>query len=357
MGLKFLSTALLSLFVTQNTWAAAMPAFTTFGNGFTPKKETETVITNMPKVMSQDTLGICYSFAAAAVMQANNCRIQRQDCPNLSEADTFSPLDVARFGQKPDGENSYESSYKGIHDGGPAGFTLEVAALFVGSSASEACMSLDKILSKIGGAKYGTDVQLAAFNRLKKLYAKSRGVNGGCSTCYADFYSSAKSQIDQDFNVNKNQAEIARAFAEDTYDKALDALFSPKECARAKNRAYYEGKSSTEIDVFPKNGKTNYADSVAKIKETLKKGYPLILQGICLEDKITPQCTNQHASVISGFRTVCDKSNTCYDSVKVHNSWGQSWQDATGGGWVAAKELLDSTYYPSQMLTWLKDKQ
>ena len=99
MGFKFLSAALLSLFVTQNIWAAAMPAFTTFGSGFTPKKETEIVITNMPKVMSQDTLGICYSFAAAAVMQANNCRIQRQDCPNLSEADTFSPLDVARFGQ------------------------------------------------------------------------------------------------------------------------------------------------------------------------------------------------------------------------------------------------------------------
>lgn len=361
--MKLLTRVIVFVILGQSAVAATMPAFTRFGEGFSVQPKTEKKVT-MPKVMSQDTLGLCYSFAAAAIMTAEKCRIEKKDCNNLPDSEVFSPLDVARFGNDPDGENTFESSYRGIREGGPGAFTLEVAATFVGNAASQQCMSLDKVLTKIGGAQMGTEAQVAAFKRLRKKYDEYRKIDPNCQTCLSDFFATAKTEVDKDFAVDTDPARLLKAFSEETYEKFFDRLVTPKECARAKNRAYFEGMGSTEISLFPKKGhKANYANSIAEIKKQLSAGHPILLSNICLNEKYSDDCPapgveggNKHATVISGYRRMCDKANKCYDAVQIHNSWGQEWQDTYNGGWVDAETLLNYTGYPEQMLAWLSDK-
>lgn len=345
-------------------WAATMPAFTKFEKGaFAVQPKSEKTV-SMPRVLSQDTLGLCYSFAAAAMLTAENCRIMKKDCKNLPDSEVFSPVDVARFGRQPDGEADYESSYRGIHEGGPGAFTLEIAGSFVGNSASQECLSLDKILGKMGGATFGTDAQLAAFKRLRKKYDEYQKIDKNCETCLTDFFATAKTEMDKDFNLDTDPTRLLKAFGEETYEKFFDRLIYPKECSRAKNRAYYEGKDTTELKVFPSKGKNaDYAGAMEQIKKQLENGHPVMVSGICLNEKYTKDCSapgveggNQHATVISGYRRVCDKANKCYDALQIHNSWGQAWQDMYDGGWVDAESLLKFTGYETEMLAWLEDK-
>ncbi|WP_413560525.1 hypothetical protein [Bdellovibrio sp. HCB209] len=380
MRLQIICLAVLS-FSAVVSHAQSMPGLIGFGAGFQIQKDTVTVVENMPPVLTQDSLGLCYSYAATTVMQAANCRVQKQDCKKLTEQEMFSPLDVARFGQKEDGEKDYESSYRGIAEGGPGGYTLERASVFVGSAASEACMSLDKILSKLDGAQaYATDAQLAAFNRLRKLYEKSKGIDKNCPSCLADFYATAKTEIDKDFTTNKDQAAVLKAFSEETYDKFFDRLITPKECARAKNRVYYEGKDSTEIAIFPKEKKDLSQKAVMnKLKSLFKQQTPALLEGICLDAKMPKSiknCDASHALALTGYARLCDSGGNCYDALKVQSSWGKSWQkaiskdisegirktmgknddDDIGDGWIAADDLFKHTVMQKGMLTWLQDK-
>ncbi|MEK2690443.1 hypothetical protein [Bdellovibrio sp. GT3] len=357
--MRFLIFCLSVLSLSATSQAQSMKAFTPFDEGFTTQKGSEIIVENMPRVMSQDTLGICFSFAATAVMQANNCRIMKQDCKNIPDSEMFSPLDVARFGKKPDGEPDYASSYNGIKEGGPGAFTLNIAANFIGDSASEACMSLDKLLGKMGGAHDGTETQLEAFNRLKALYKKFKSIDAKCEKCKSDFTDEAGKSIDQDFCVQKDQKALLRAFNQETYDKFFDELVSPAECNRAKNRAYFEGKDSTETKWFPEDKKDfNYKAVTEKLKSVLAKKLPVLLQSICLDEKKPKKmkdCQNGHAVVLTGFARKCDPAGNCYDAVKVHNSWGESWQKSHNDGWVAADELFKQTFIEVQSLSWLED--
>ncbi len=348
----------LSLLVGLFVPAIGHGAFMKFGDGFNIQKGTETVIKNMPPVTSQDSMGLCYSHTVATIMNAENCRIMKTDCTKLSAKDSFSTLDIARFGQAPDGEVDYESSYRGIKDGGPTAFTLQIAALFVGNSASEECLSLDKVLAKLEGAGgTATEAQVAAFKRLKKAYDKFKGISKDCEKCLTDFFASFREENEQNFDIKKDNATLLKNFSEDSYEKFFDRFVYPKECARAKNRAYFEGRDKMDLGLFPHGKeKANYKNTVSKIKEVLKKGHPMALGGICLDEKVTRNCANEHAAVISGFRRVCDEANNCYDALKIQNSWGEGWQQSMNGGWVEAKALLDATRYQTEMLSWLEDK-
>ncbi|WP_413577924.1 hypothetical protein ACLVWU_05430 [Bdellovibrio sp. HCB290] len=340
---------------------AQMPAFTGFGEGFSVQKGSDIVLDNLPRTMSQDSIGQCASWAATAMLQINNCRIKKQNCKDLPESELFSPLDVARFGKKADGDISYESSYRGISlDGSTAALAMEVVGLHVGSAATEACMSLDKVLEKLGGVTdYAEQSQSDAFDKLKELYAKSQKIDKKCETCLSKFVDSVDQDICERFNVKNDPKVLLKAFSEDTFEKFLDQLVSPPECKRAKNRAFFEGKDSMELQSFPKTEKDkNYKSIVAKIKSVLDQKLPVLIQGICVTEKKTKKCdsSNSHATVITGYSRMCDTAGNCYDALKIQNSWGETWQKSKNGGWVAADELLQNTPFQTETLTWLQDK-
>ncbi|MFS4460663.1 hypothetical protein [Bdellovibrio sp. HCB2-146] len=320
----------------------------------------------MPPVLSQDSLGLCFSYATATIMNYENCRVQKTDCTNLKDENAFSAFDLARFGQSVDGaEAEYESSYRGIVEGGPGGHTLEIAALFVGSSASEACHSLDKILQKMGGASGLADpIQIEAFERLRKHYEKFKGVKLDCESCVTKFFDGFRKDMCNQFQIPDDNARLLKIFSEESVGKFFDRFFYPKECQRAKNRAYFEGQKTMEIGLFPmkklKESKSkNYQASINKIKEVLKSGHPLMLQNVCLEERTKGKCPEGkgHAVVVSGYKKMCDGAGKCYDALRVQNSWGQAWQNEFNGGWISAQEALDSTNYEDEFLVWLQDKK
>ncbi len=352
---------------------AAMPAFTTFGDDYSIQEGSDKVLGNLPATLSQDSIGQCAAWAAATMLQINNCRIKNQDCKNIPDEEKFSPLDVARFGKKGDGDISYESSYRGISlDGSTGAFAMEIVGLHVGSAASEACMSLDKILSKLGGVTdYAEQNQIDALKELQELYKKSQKLDKNCETCLAKFVETDAQGICQKFNIKNDPIRLAKAFSEETFDKFLDDIFSPPECKRAKNRAYFEGKDRMQIGLWPtdKTGAKdkNYNSAMEKIKSVLDKGYPVMIQGICATETVTKKCKGKdkkgveynetHSTVVVGYGRMCDPAGkNCYDAVKLQNSWGETWQKSTKGGWVSAEDLFKNTPLNNETLAWLEDK-
>lgn len=343
----------------------AQATFMKFGEGFTATKNSEISLKNMPPVLSQDSLGLCFSYAAATIMNYENCRIMKTDCTNLKDEDAFSAFDLARFGQSVKGEEAqYESSYRGIVEGGGGAYTLETAALFVGSSASEACHSLDKILQKMGGASGLSDpIQVEAFERLRQHYEKFKGVKLECETCVESYFNAFRKDMCNQFQIPDDNARLLKIFKEESSAKFFDRFFMPN-CQRAHNRAYFEGKGKMQIDFFPNkamkdSNEKKYKASISKIKEVLKDGHPLMLQNICMEKRTKGKCPEGkgHGVVISGYKKMCDGAGVCYDAIRIQNSWGEAWQKEFNGGWVSAQEALDSTNYEEQSLAWLKDKK
>jgi hypothetical protein len=349
-----------------------MPAFTTFDKDFSVQQGSDKIIDNLPSTLSQDSIGQCAAWAATTMLQINNCRIKKQVCKDIPDEEKFSPLDVVRYGKKADGDISYESSYRGINlDGSSGGYAMEVAALHVGSAASQACLSLDKILSKLGGVDdYAQQSQIDALKDLETLYKKSQKIDKKCETCLSKFVETDAQGICQKFNLKNDPVRLAKAFSEDTFEKFLDDIFSPPECKRAKNRAYFEGKDSMQIGLFPKGKDSkkdkNYNSVMDKIKSVLDKKYPVMIQGICATETVTNKCKGKdkngveynesHATVVVGYARMCNPAGKCYDALKLQNSWGETWQKATNGGWVSAEALLKNTPYEDEMLAWLEDK-
>ncbi|MFM6929618.1 MAG: hypothetical protein ACKOX6_14205 [Bdellovibrio sp.] len=354
---------LILLIFVSATAKAAIYNLNPIDSSFQAKLDTAVEIKNMPPLMSQDTIGICYAVASSTLLTAENCRSQKTDCAHISEKDIFSPLDLAQFGGAINGDKASPYSYE-IREGGNIGNVTQRIAMDLGYSVSEDCQSLDKVLSKIGGAKEGAQIQAAVWKNLK---AKYDGFKKKCPTCTADSYSTggndqadelSKFVKDQNLNIKKTNQEVLSAFAQDSYERFLYDLLTPAECRRTSRAAVFMNQGKVKVDFYPENGKGNYDEMMKNIKTVLGTGRPLGLGNVCLAKVVTKDCTDEsHAVVIAGYRKVCNQKNECRDSLKVINSWGQSWQDKNNDGWLDAKALLDSTTYQNWSLSWFVDKK
>ncbi|MBO9666712.1 MAG: hypothetical protein J7501_07840 [Bdellovibrio sp.] len=360
-------TAFFCFFLASNCYAQ----FYGFNKVDQSLKATDQIeITNMPPLMSQDSVANCYAFPAANLLNAEVCRYEKIKCSELPQDQMFSPLGLARYGRPEETKESANLNAKNKNadalqgpDGGNSFNILNYVTRYL-SAPSEKCMSLDRILSKVGGADQVNEMQVHAFQRLEQMYSKSKKIKSDCADCLSNFYASAQDEIEKNFDVKVSSDRLLKMFAQSTYTEFFDRLFTPSECYRAKNSAFLESK--VEPDSYPPEGieNGNYAGAIEQIKDTLTSGRPLALGNICGDkepkpkDKKTkkPQCKAFHEVTVAGYRKVCDKKNKCRDVVKVINSWGKSWQEQNDEGWLDAKSLLDRTFYEEGTLTWLKDK-
>ncbi|WP_413585914.1 hypothetical protein [Bdellovibrio sp. HCB274] len=80
---------------------------------------------SMPPFSSQDSAGVCYSFAAAAVLDQALCKQNGiSDCKQMTEDQRVSPIDVSRYSKLlPDSVDSSDRfNYEGLQfDGGFGG--------------------------------------------------------------------------------------------------------------------------------------------------------------------------------------------------------------------------------------------
>jgi len=115
---------------------------------------------------------------------------------------------------------------------------------------------------------------------------------------------------------------------------------------------------------------TNYEGLLNKIKSKLIQEFPVILSFCAREiydaeeykadfyEKKYSYCSGEgHAVVVHGYKQICDSKNVCRDTLRIQNSWGQSWQDHNSNGWVDAQTLLDRTsYVRPQIAVWIEVK-
>lgn len=339
----------------------------------------------MPPVQSQDSLGLCYSYSAGALLDAANCKTGKKDCRSLSPKESFSRLDLAKYGNEVPDDYQSRSQYKsGIADGGSAINILNNIIHRDALTVNEDCASLDKTLSSFGDNEKLWEAQEKAWAKLKSTYSTYKSKEKVCATCATDFFATAVDDIRQDFNLKASNTEILKAFSQDSYERFLDQMMIPPSCVKKANMVNLIGNDHLDLQVFPEvnGGFSNYDIFVQKIKEVLSGQTPVLLEGLCLESNfnlankqqliknnlekarksksVAPSqgtCTAGHSVVITGYRKICKKNNPtdCRIALKVHNSWGQGWQQANNDGWVDGKTLLDRTSYQEQSLAWLKD--
>ncbi|WP_413575027.1 hypothetical protein ACLVWU_12275 [Bdellovibrio sp. HCB290] len=328
------------------------------------KPQSQIEVTNIPPNVTQDSLGVCYSCVASIMLTAENCRTMKTDCQKVAPEDTFSVVGMAPYGRGDDSEKKQptgptKEKKNDRSDGLPGGSVVDLLKYMkYGYAPSEKCISLDQILSKIGGAQEPTNSQIDIWVMLKEMYYNSKKIEPNCPTCQNEFYTRAKDEIEANFNLKLSNEAMLKAFSQETYSRFFDKLFVRSECNKLANGVVFEGQK-LELDYLSKEPKrSNYTESIKKVKEVLGKGHTLGLTNICLDKKSSKAdtCAMQHAVVVSGYRQVCNAKGVCKDSIKVINCWGKKWQEQNDGGWVDAKELIDRTSYQIGSLSWFNDK-
>ncbi|MEK2643744.1 hypothetical protein [Bdellovibrio sp. BCCA] len=360
---------LLITFFSMNAFGAF--GLNTFSNEYKPKTETQLQVTNMPKVRSQDSIGICYSFVASTLIDEANCVANKvQDCSSVPNTNKASPLDMARYSQDlpEDTDSSDRFNYEGLNEGGSAAFAIYNAGFRAQAIVRESCAPFDQVVSKITDPAKAQKSELEMWQKFKNMYEAYKRKQKECAQCALEYATTTANDIKKDFNLKASNQEILKAFAEDSYSKFLDKILIPDDCWDFKNQISLKG--NWKMNAYPdKNQTSNYQQTISKIKEVLGRKRPISI-GFCtqtpLEVKSTDACGKimkngepsgeGHAVVIKGYRRVCNSKNQCYDALQIQNSWGESWQSSNDDGWVDAKELLDRTFYESGSLAWLDPK-
>lgn len=332
----------------------------------------EQVVGNMPKVESQDSLGICFAFSSAAVLQQFYCTKKKLDCQNLDLKKKISPLQMAAFSTNGDPENIKDlESYDSIQEGGSGRKSLINAIDVTQMGFTDSCFPWDQFVSK-----HGEDPQVhaAIFEKLKTAYVDHKKTEATfCLDCLSK-------TLQQEFDMKIDDVRLLEALRTKTYQHFLYAIFL-KDRENDPVNTYCKdliGFSTGSIEIFPKEKGviSNYKDVMEVIKKVTANKMSLNLDGICMERKENGECVctemangkcvkeARHSVAIAGYEKACLQTDACKNScekkgcyreaVKIHNSWGKSWQNKFDGGWVDAETLIKETEPLSKgILSWI----
>lgn len=330
----------------------------------------EVIVKNMPPVRSQDSIGICYAFSAAALLEHSICKEEKLDCSKISDSQRPSVLDLSRYASIPDATgkdagdpNSYSKS---IPDEMTFGLVVLDSVFQTTTVSKESCAPFDHLVSKAQtpSAQSATESAMwkhfeSSYNNYKKKFAK-------CEKCALDEATTTANELISNYNLKTTNTEILKAFAAKTFNEFLYQALVPSKCHRAAGRlSLFFGDK--QLKSWPaKNGsKTDYGKTIDKIKSVLSNDQPVMVNRFCTAKPATTECVHKttngdvaggHSFVITGYRKLCNNSGKCKEALKVHNSWGQTWQDQNNDGWVDAAVLLEQTMYRHDSFAWIEPK-
>ncbi|QDK43729.1 hypothetical protein DOM22_00360 [Bdellovibrio sp. ZAP7] len=347
--------------------AKAWMGFNIVGSEYSLQKDSEVPKNpiSMPGLRSQDTVGVCYAFTAAALFDQANCVAKKiSNCAEIPEKDRVSPLDISRFGKvlAEDEDRTDRFNYEGLNFGGSnAALTLQ-NAIGSGGVARETCAPFDQFTSSVSDLKEAQKIESEIWNKFTNAYNEYVKIKKKSGQGAADIFAAEKSkELVETCRIRTPQEEVLKAFSEDTYERFLDKALVPDKCWDFKEQVSLNG--DWKLNIFPSVGKkSNYKETSEKIKEILATGQPVVFD-FCAQEPLTAkkiaQCKGYgHSVVVTAFSKACNSKGKCVDRVKVHNPWGAGWQkNYTDDGWVEAKVLLDRSFYENQSLTWLSEKK
>lgn len=341
---------LMLLSISTNSYAY-IDTFVNFGGTYKISSKDKIEIINMPPVRSQDSVGICFSFAAANLLDHQNCTQRKTDCRTIKDSERVSPLDLSKFTIDPPMSQYYSGnseSYKKLREGGAAYTTLTNAIYDAQSVASESCAPFQAAVSRYGDTD---ELQKKTWQMLKEKFEKVHDKKTNCVDCIVD-------EIHNYFPRLQNKKAIKEALNQTNYEEFLYKLVIPDYCKQNSNQVKLN--EDLRVAAYPdENQKSATAQQMKdKMIEVLKKGKPLSLSGICMDRKeVIPDlenCQDYHAVTITGHGKMCNSKGTCMEAFKVQNSWGEEWQKKNSDGWVLASQLTERINGVFGAINWLE---
>lgn len=323
------------------------------------------LVPNMPPAEDQGPLGICSGCAATAVLQQYICHSENIDSRRIPPAKKVSALYMASLAQAGGliGLESFDPDLPG--SGGAA---LHLALEEYGVSSESDCFPYSKLVGGRGSERADPTIRdlfidlKACYNKLPEQSSPEFNRSfGDFEKMVQDLYRRAGSTISHDYLQNKFKA--AKTYSEFLYDllfkNSIDqngdwdigmGLDIPSHCKLCR----YPSADSDQTRVGAE-------ESLETIVRVLRKGYPLVLDGVYLDPTLMMDDRGgypYHCCVIDGYRIMRNANGRTRSMLKVLNSWGESWQESHDDGWVDAEYLLRCVWdYPQTTGVMKKDQR
>lgn len=339
-------------------------------------------IENMPKIQSQDTVGSCFGCGPATIAQKYACDtdsgikslgINCASLPNDKLISQFSGVawadtndrglpDAKQKEGMPESHANIRLYKEATKYSSGANALMHASSTF--SFMPESCFPFDQLVKKYGHGEKGPNFLFEnTYNKTKELYLKNRRkpteADGICENCLKT--------ISEDFGTSFSPAALSTALTKATYGQFLFTLIF-------HNCKPISFSQQPTFNQFPGEGETAEpkAKLFEKIKEVLDEKHPVLIRGVCLQyDSQLKKCSSSHTIVVNGYRRVCPatnlnsaptpdlKSSECKLQVKLHNCWGQDWQNSNEQGWVNADSFIEhinfgKTHVSTGALSWLE---
>lgn len=301
-------------------------------------------IQNMPPVKTQDTMGECRAFSLATIIQKFICDNTKPKDPSKKITECNPPTsdrEISYFGMMIY-TNSILANARTLQPNQKEQIRTDSIITKIATSGDgyvlESCKPFDKLANNFSFYNSRGDKKAEAFlTYTQELYSKRSKTEAAavedCPECLK--------QLSNMTGLDESVINLKQALSKKSYDEFLYTLFFADCKLREVSRGFRQVKYPQE------SSKLSNEDLKNRIRQGLNADHPVLFPNLCME-KVDDKgnCNSGHSIVISGFKKICC-NDKCTDIFKVHNSWGQDWQDRNNDGWVSADNLLDSTIWAS----------
>jgi hypothetical protein len=226
---------------------------------------------------------------------------------------------------------------------------------------NEACFPYQKFQDIIGKTPRDGEI---ALKKLKLYYDAYRHKPNTapipkCNNCSLEL-TEAERLMEALFPIQRYRNKIDFGLTKDSFEKFLYETVFAAGCKKIS-------MPSPTVGFFPTPSNTSSTSQLkAKIIEILNTGVPLQIGNICSKRLINNQCTREmgrHAVVINGYKRACKQGKECVELVKVHNSYGDNWQERAANGWLLFDNLLEFTSHRNEygqhldaLISWIMER-
>lgn len=295
-------------------------------------------VPNMPPVRSQDALGVCGPFTATTLAQHHLCQKNGWDCQNLRPEQQISDAGMSLA--------SYDSDEKERIFSQAVDWSQAISSAQKAPLITNKCAPFDQIVNQSDDPFEATRLQQEMWDRVESA---RRAVNkelyeNECGECGRSIAIAAMANEEKLGSLKLKQGvelEKLRAFTRETKERAVQQLLIPEECYTKDTLPQTQFPKRVS---FPKDNVSS-TEIIRQAKEWFKNKKSPLAFNVSFPKECNPgdpahKCKSYHQFAIAGYRKACAPDGECVEMFKVHNSWGQKWQDMNNDGWLDIKQMF-----------------
>jgi len=290
-------------------------------------------IANMPKVQMQSEFGECRAFSLAVLLQKHTCDEWKEDVPDCKNPP--ADLDISYFGlmrythNSLEDINTFQPNQKKARSAYDYITRISNSPEFIVASCKPFYKMADAF-SKNGQA--GIDKYNEFIEYLKNLYYTQKVEKIDDNKDYTPYLNTLFKYT----GMEPQYFNLKMALTKKNFDYFMYTLFF-EDCPLEVFASGFRPIAYPDDSVIATN-----EDIKNRIIRGLQLGKPVLTSQVCMFVDKDNRCESGHSSVVSGYRKVYDKYGNYKELFKVHNSWGNEWQQKHNDGWVDADILINS---------------